>query len=130
MWSVAFSPDGETLAVGASDGTIHRWSVPKFLWHPDEWKTGRTALRGHLQGIHGLAFSGDGKSLASGGDDGTVRLWDPVTGAMLLTLDSHSQGVVALAFSADGRGLGGVARDGTIRFWQGASGHEAADEKN
>ena len=130
MWSVAFSPDGKTLAVGASDGTIHRWSVPKSLWHPDEWKTGRTALRGHLQGIHGLAFSADGNSLASGGDDGTVRLWDPQTGAELLRLEGLPQGVLAVAFSADARTLAGVARDGTVRFWQGAGGQEAGEEKN
>src|SRR5690242_5505259 len=57
--SLAFSPDGKTLAVGSSDS-----KSPVQLWDVTEpRKTGD--LEGHELGVYGLAFSPDGKALAS-----------------------------------------------------------------
>jgi WD40 repeat protein/serine/threonine protein kinase len=71
VWSVAFAPDGKTLASGSEDGTIK-------LWDP---ATGdqRLTLRGHTQRISTVLFSPDGSILASAGWDGTVRLWRAAT---------------------------------------------------
>jgi WD40 repeat protein len=65
--SIAFSPDGKTLAVGNGDETVGLWDVT----------THRTiaVLRGHI-GLATVAFSPDGKLLAVGNDDGTIKLWD------------------------------------------------------
>ena len=65
--SVAFSPDGKTLASDGGDGTV-------ILWEVSTGKRLRT-LTGHIGGI-AVAFSPDGKTLASGSWDGTVLLWD------------------------------------------------------
>ncbi len=66
--SVAFSPDGRTLASGAADGAIILWDVA----------TGERlrTLQGHADMVLNVAFSPDGRTLASASEDGTIILWD------------------------------------------------------
>ena len=72
--SLAYSPDGSTLAVGAQDGAI-------TLWNPADGR-GTKRFQGHYRGVHALAFSPDGTILATGGAQLTdghepeVKLWD------------------------------------------------------
>ena len=75
--SVAFSPDGTTLASGGGF-----WYRTVFLW---DVKTGdlKSILRGHSDAVVSLAFSPDGTTLASGSHDGTVLLWHHIHSAAL-----------------------------------------------
>src|SRR5262249_42128544 len=75
--SLAFAPDGRTVASGNGNGTISLW----------EAATGREirVLRGHRDAVLSVAFSPDGKLLASraGGvayNDNSIVLWDLATG--------------------------------------------------
>ena len=66
VMSLAFSSDGELLAVGTADGQTRLWQVADGA-----------LLVGFDQEIpvSSLAFSSDDRLLATGGGDGTVRLW-------------------------------------------------------
>lgn len=75
--TVAFDPNGGTLASGGYDGSIR-------LWEPQSGKLLRT-LEGQAT-THFVTFDPAGRILASGMSDGTVRLWEWRTGELLHTI--------------------------------------------
>jgi WD40 repeat protein len=79
VWSIAFSPDGQTLASGHHNGRIGIWDV--VTQAPVRWcQTEPQGRQGSPQAVRSVAFSPDGRYLASGGDDQTLRLWNCQTG--------------------------------------------------
>ena len=107
--SMAYSPDGQTLACGTYDNTI-------LLWNVSRWKQ-ITTLEGHAERISSVAFSPDGQILASGSWDRTIRLWNPHTGELLRTLTGLSFDMDTVLFSPSGDILASSGDNGTIRFW-------------
>ncbi|HEU0185343.1 MAG TPA: WD40 repeat domain-containing protein, partial [Blastocatellia bacterium] len=107
--SVAFSPDGRTLATGSADGMVTLWDVSS--------RQPLAPLRGHENGVNSIAFSPDGRTLASGSYDNTVRLWDVSTRQPLATLKRHGASVTSVAFSPDGRTLASGSGDNAVSLW-------------
>ncbi len=106
--SVAYSPDGRTLASGSS-GEIR-------LWDPSTQEHKITFVG---QEARSLAYSPDGQTLAAVRSQG-VDLLNAQTGERKSFLSGHTYPVEALAFSADGKKLAtatGSDEDKPIRLW-------------
>ena len=115
--SVAFSPDGSTLASASSDGTIKLWNVST--------RESIATLEGHTELATAVAYSPDGTMLASGSWDMTVRLWDVSTRTNIAILEGHTSQVFSIAFSPDGTTLASGADNG-VRLWDVAMRKEIA----
>ena len=112
VYSVAFSPDGTTIASGSRDYTIRLWDVA----------TGslRNTLRRdpiEIHPVYSVVFSPDGSMIASGNGDYTVHLWNVATGSLRNTLAGHTSNIYSVAFSPDGNTLASGSQDETVRLW-------------
>ena len=106
--SVAFSPDGTTLASGSDGGAIQLWTVvPREVGRP---------LTGQQGKIAAITFSPDQQTIASGSWDGTVRLWNVKTHHLKADLRGDLDPVSGVAFTPNGGVLGAAGATG-LRFW-------------
>ncbi len=116
--SMAFSPDGQSVASGLSVGGVNIYSIPDGQIIHD------------LHGGHNnyLALSPDGTQLATGNRSGLVWVWQTDSGELLLELDpgehlaDFSEWLTALAYSPDGATIAAGHWDGHIFLWGAESG--------
>jgi WD40 repeat protein len=120
-YAVAFSPDGETLAVA---GSLEGLMADAVLF--------RVSDGAELHTIHGAAqrymfsvlFTHDGTTLvtAEGSPFGSqtgnsIRIWDVATGTQRGEIIGHTRRVTSLALAPDGWSFASGSEDRTIKLW-------------
>ena len=120
--SLAFSPDGNSLAVcslSAAVGTAAR--TVNII----DLRSGRATAIGSTAG-QSVAFSPDGHVLAVGCANGQIDLWPlDATGTMKpFALKKHQALVWTLAFSPDGKTLASGSADNNVVIWDVPTGED------
>ena len=110
--AVAFSPDGETLAVARFKSVELRSPngegvISQFGEHPGK--------------VNSIAFSKDGSKLVSAsgvaGLFGEVRIWDVKSGELLTTITGHRDAIYTAKLSPRGKQLATGSYDKRIILW-------------
>ncbi len=118
--SIAFSPDGKTLAYsyGNRGGVILRDVATR---------TDAVLPPEHLDIVYSVAFTPDGTKLATCGWDRRVGIWDRRTLRLIRMLRAHNDYVRQVEFAPpDGRTLLSACDDGKVKLWNVATGMEVA----
>jgi WD40 repeat protein len=120
LYTVAFSPDGKTLAFGGTGNAVRLIDLERQPPRQQTWNQ-----RGPEANVESLAFSPDGKLLACAKANGSILLWDMAAGTELSPLASPDNRVLRIAFSPDGTLLataGHVNAVAVVRIWKVATG--------
>jgi WD40 repeat protein/serine/threonine protein kinase len=112
-WTLAFSPDGEILAAGASFSATS--TAIKLFSTADGKLLGE--LAGHVSWIPALTFTPDGTRLISAGADQSIRIWNVAERRPFASLRGHLSEIYAVAVTPDGKTILSGCKDGTLFGW-------------
>ena len=118
VFSVAYSPDGNTLASGGR----HDFRLWDAYTKRHEFTNSRQRIPGpgrSLGDFSSMSFSPDGEILLScdtGSTEG-LKLWDATTGEYRYLLQGHEHTIWSSIFSPDGNTIASSSQDETILLW-------------
>eukprot|EP00347_Sterkiella_histriomuscorum_P017718 403348260 len=113
--SVAFSPDGKSLASGSGDTTVRIWDLLT--------ETPLETCVGHKHWVLFVSFSPDCKRIASGGMDHSIFVWNAEDGKQVgRPLKGHKNFVTSISWqpmisSYESRNMASSSKDQTIKVW-------------
>jgi WD40 repeat protein len=113
--SVAFDPEGTSLATADENGTVAIWDVTS-----GQMKNSFTPHGGPISKVAFSPRQGSGL-LATAGLDKTAKLWDAQNGKVRFDLP-HSNAVTDVAFRPDGERVATASLDKKVKIWDVSSG--------
>ncbi len=123
IYSLAWSPDGQSIAVGGFGEVSVFDAAGKQL---------KSKLAGPTEAVRALAYSFDGSLLAAGaglpGRKGEVTVWK--NGEKVLRIEGHADCAYAIAFSPNAKLLATASYDKLIKLWDVATGKEVRTLKD
>jgi len=107
VWSVAFDPKSDAVAMAVEDGSVRLWDWPT--------KTVQSTFDAHRGVVWSSRFSDDGQFIATAGDDGLLKIWNRSSLEPLKVFE-HPNAVRGLAIGSDGKFFAGD-RKGGLHVW-------------
>lgn len=115
--TVAFSPDGKTLATSGYDRMLRFWNV-------DNGALDKKICLETNTTPYSIAFSADGQTIAAGITDGSIRQWNAETLAREKTIETGTQSILTIAFSHRGRHLASAGNAQSVALWDATAGDQ------
>jgi WD40 repeat protein len=108
VYSAAFSPDGEHLALGVEKGGLQLWRIGGE--QPEQ------IFQGHEHEVQSIVFDSTGELLLSGAEGGDAKLWRLDERDYLQRFELTEDDVVSVAIEADNRHVLLMSNDGVSRW--------------
>ena len=112
--TVAFAPDGRTLASSSGNDTVRLWRVSDGQ--------NLASSNNYLGWVYDLAFAPDGAHVAAALSDRRVARFRLTEGDGLPNLTRHAKAVRSVAFAPNGLAIITGSEDRLVRLWESATG--------
>jgi WD40 repeat protein/serine/threonine protein kinase len=125
IWTLAFGPDGRTLASASWEGRVRLWDIGGKA-KGEAVRPIRT-LSEDMEDVARMAFNPDGGRLLAACWDGRVRTWNVATGQALFSFRCEFEYGFSARFNSDARRLAWACLDGAVKVWDTATGRRELD---